>query len=287
MSLILDALARAQREKEARPGPGPDSPAEQPPTPERLRRNRMLAGLGFLGALLLGGALGSVLLRPPASIPGEGRTIAAPQASGSASTPEPASTRIPATTGSERASQGSATAPASAALSPGVESTERPSGVPPARDLPSAPVADADAIAALYADAERPEDDAAVDAEQIPEEPGATVAGAGGSAEEAIDIERVLRRVEVETAAARLEPNPVPLLENLSKQFRDRVPTLMYLRHDYNPGGESTVFLNGELLRVGQRSRGVELREVLPDSAILRFEGTDFRLRALNSWVNL
>jgi hypothetical protein len=108
-----------------------------------------------------------------------------------------------------------------------------------------------------------------------------------GSAEEAIDIERVLRRVEIESAAAKLEPNPVPLLENLSKQFRDRVPTLMYLRHDYNPGGVSTVFLNGELLREGQRSRGVELREVLPDSAILRFEGTDFRLRALNSWVNL
>jgi hypothetical protein len=31
----------------------------------------------------------------------------------------------------------------------------------------------------------------------------------------------------------------------------------------------------------------VEVLEILADSAIFRFEDTRFRLRALNSWVNL
>lgn len=105
--------------------------------------------------------------------------------------------------------------------------------------------------------------------------------------EEVIDLDRVLREIRAEAAAAELEPNPVPVLDRLSKQFRDSVPTLMYLRHDFNPSGVSTVLINGAELREGGRSRGVEVRRILPDSAIFRFEGREFRLRALNSWVNL
>lgn len=109
----------------------------------------------------------------------------------------------------------------------------------------------------------------------------------GGRDEEPVDLERALRRARAEVAASRLADHPVPLLQSLTKQYRDRVPTLMYLRHDYNPTGTSTVLINGEDLRVGGRSRNVEVREILADSVILRFEGRDFRLRALNSWVNL
>jgi hypothetical protein len=104
---------------------------------------------------------------------------------------------------------------------------------------------------------------------------------------EAIDVERVLRDVRAEAESEAMAPHPAPLLASLSKQFRDGLPTLMYLRHDYSSRGPSTVLINGETLRVGQTSRGVEVLEILPDSVILRFKGTDFRLRALNSWVNL
>ncbi|MEL7044455.1 MAG: general secretion pathway protein GspB, partial [Pseudomonadota bacterium] len=105
--------------------------------------------------------------------------------------------------------------------------------------------------------------------------------------EETVDIEAVLRDVRAEAAAGALQPHRAPLLAELSQQFRDAVPTIMYLRHDFNPGGVSTVLMNGETLRVGGRTRGVELREILPESAVLRFQGQEFRLRALNSWVNL
>lgn len=104
---------------------------------------------------------------------------------------------------------------------------------------------------------------------------------------EDVDLAKVLREVRAESEAGQLAPHPVPLLATLSKQFRDGLPTLMYLRHDYSSSGRSTVVINGETLSPGQRSRGVEVREVLPDSVILRYGDTDFRLRALNSWVNL
>lgn len=102
-----------------------------------------------------------------------------------------------------------------------------------------------------------------------------------------VDLERILRRARAEEAAAKLSEHPAPLLQTLSKQYRDRVPTLMYLRHDYNPAGNSTVLINSATLGVGDRSRGVEVREILADSVILGFEDREFRLRALNSWVNL
>jgi len=113
------------------------------------------------------------------------------------------------------------------------------------------------------------------------------LSSAQSKAENLIDVERVLREMRLREGQGGLEPHPVSLLEDLSNQFRDSVPTLIYSRHDFNSAGRSSVVINGETLNPSQRSRGVEVQEVLSDSVILRFEGTDFRLKALNSWVNL
>ena len=41
-------------------------------------------------------------------------------------------------------------------------------------------------------------------------------------------------------------------------------------------------------LRVGGMvAPGVKLVEILPDSVVLSHDGREFRLRALNSWINL
>ena len=62
----------------------------------------------------------------------------------------------------------------------------------------------------------------------------------------------------------------------------------MYLQHDYRSDGGSTVTINGQQARAGQTvGRGVTVEEVLPDSVVLSHAGQQFRLRALNSWVNL
>ena len=45
--------------------------------------------------------------------------------------------------------------------------------------------------------------------------------------------------------------------------------------------------INGKTLRAGASAGGIKVEEILPDSVVLEVKGTRFRLRALNSWVNL
>ena len=45
--------------------------------------------------------------------------------------------------------------------------------------------------------------------------------------------------------------------------------------------------LNGQQLRVGQRVATIRVVDILVDSVVLKVEGIEFRLRALNTWVNL
>jgi hypothetical protein len=48
------------------------------------------------------------------------------------------------------------------------------------------------------------------------------------------------------------------------------------------------VVLNGKKVKEGERlAGGIRLDEILPDSIVLSYKGQQFRLRALNSWVNL
>jgi hypothetical protein len=107
------------------------------------------------------------------------------------------------------------------------------------------------------------------------------------SAEETIDIEEVLARARQEMGEPALAPHPAPLLADLSQQQKDAIPTLMYLRHDYVENGVSSVLINGETRRVGDRIGAVQVEEILRDAVVLRHRDTLFRLRALNSWVNL
>ncbi|MEM8662309.1 MAG: general secretion pathway protein GspB [Pseudomonadota bacterium] len=103
-----------------------------------------------------------------------------------------------------------------------------------------------------------------------------------------IDIEALVAQAQAELANAELEDIGVPFLVALSQQTKDEIPSIMYQRHDYsgNPS-QSSIVLNGQALRTGQSANGLKVIEILPDSSVLEFRGTQFRLRALNSWVNL
>ena len=96
-----------------------------------------------------------------------------------------------------------------------------------------------------------------------------------------------MARAREELGEPALSPHPAPLLADLSQQQKDAIPTLMYLRHDYRENGTSSVLINGETRRVGDRIGAVQVEEILRDSVVLRHRDTLFRLRALNSWVNL
>ena len=102
-----------------------------------------------------------------------------------------------------------------------------------------------------------------------------------------IDLAAAIERAAREVGEPNLVPHPAVLLENLSQQQKDRIPTIVYTQHVYAQGVAPSVELNGQRLRPGQRAGAVTVEDILVDSVILRVNGVSFRLRALNTWVNL
>ena len=102
-----------------------------------------------------------------------------------------------------------------------------------------------------------------------------------------IDLVAAIERAAHEAGEPNLVPHPTALLENLSQQQKDQIPTIVYTEHVYAEGAAPSVELNGQRLRPGQRVAGITVEDILVDSVILRMNGVSFRLRALNTWVNL
>lgn len=177
-------------------------------------------------------------------------------------------------------------APETAAIA---ESASTASGDNDARETPSAEVAQ------LYRDAaSRPESTESTPAAAVPEPAAETPAknanqAAPASDEEPVDIKEILLRAQAEMKDGNLVEHPAPFLIDLSQQTKNEIPTIMYQRHDYaGESSRSSVVLNGKTLQVGGNAApGVKVDDILPDSVILSYGGTQFRLRALNSWVNL
>lgn len=107
--------------------------------------------------------------------------------------------------------------------------------------------------------------------------------------ERTIDIEEVLAKTEEALKTARLQEHSAPFIADVSQQFKNDIPTIMYRQHDYSSKpGESFVVLNGKTVRAGGKTAGgTTVEEILSDSVVLNHRGKQFRLRALNSWVNL
>ncbi len=100
-------------------------------------------------------------------------------------------------------------------------------------------------------------------------------------------------------AAAALDAGPrpsdpvvqhaAPFISDLRQSQKDQIPSIFYSRHNWSSSpAERSVVLNGEQRREGQQVKpGLRLVEILETSIVLDFNGTEFQLRSLNSWVNL
>jgi general secretion pathway protein B len=118
--------------------------------------------------------------------------------------------------------------------------------------------------------------------------PSAGASTEPASEEQSIDLQKLIQQAEAELKDARLAEHPSPFINSLSQQAKDGIPTIFYERHEYSgTPGQSRVVLNGQSLAKGGETKGVRIEEILPDSVVLNYQGTSFRLRALNSWVNL
>ena len=105
--------------------------------------------------------------------------------------------------------------------------------------------------------------------------------------EPAVDFAEILAQAQKELGVTPLVESSEPLLETLSQQIKDQIPSLIYSDHRYVAGGRSEVVLNGQSLGERQRIGPFTVVEILPDSVILRWRETQFRVRALNSWINM
>jgi len=108
--------------------------------------------------------------------------------------------------------------------------------------------------------------------------------------EQPIDIEKMIALARAEAENVNLAEHSAPFLSELSQQVKNQIPTIYYTQHDYSDNStQSSVTLNGELLRSGASMGGSQLKvdEILSNSVVLSHRGTQFRLKALNSWINL
>jgi len=103
----------------------------------------------------------------------------------------------------------------------------------------------------------------------------------------AVDFAEILAEAQRELGVQALVDSAEPLLETLSQQTKDLIPSLIYSEHNYSPNGRSEVVLNGQSLTERQRVGPFTVVEILPDSVILRWRETQFRVRARNSWINM
>lgn len=276
MSLILDALNRSRDEVDPVPNLGTHHPVE--PLSDRLPQYLPWLGLAIALLVIL---LLMVRLTGDAVVDereANGAPVAAlTQNIGSAATS--VTTELKA-----RAEARQAANAETSSVAPLEPMAARPAEIKTAVETEIVPVDTPDpVIAQLYRDKDKLQAPVAV-APASNESPNKEAAE-----EEVIDIESVLERAQREIENANLIEHPAPFLTALSQRAKDEIPTIYYQKHDYSSeAGVSSVTLNGKAVKLGGSPlSGLKVDEILPDSVILTYRGTQFRLRALNSWVNL
>jgi len=265
VSLILDALRRAEAQDE---GAERDVFTEPPVQHRTVRRIPMaVAAGGLLGALIAVSLMG--LVDGPGSTttsnevaPANGAIVASPAlGSGSSSvTEQEAGAGHTAALDVDQAAKAEEVAALNARMWAEAEALQ---------SLPEVPQQQTDAGLATIAPTVTDEQEAAF------------------SIAPPVDLAKAIERAAQAAGESSLEPHPVVLLEHLSQQQKDRIPTIVYTDHDVEGPGPSVVEINGRRVSAGQRVESVVVEEILSDSVILRVDDTMFRLRALNTWVNL
>lgn len=79
----------------------------------------------------------------------------------------------------------------------------------------------------------------------------------------------------------------LPDLHDLPSQVLEKIPSLNYSEHNYNSNGGS-VKINGNIQHANEQlAGGVVIDKILEDGMILHVGNYAFKMRALNSWINM
>jgi general secretion pathway protein B len=285
MSLILDALNKAQRERQEQQEPVPQlstvhyTPSAGTDNPAHVRKGAIAGGVLVLClAAFLGGRWLSVGAPVAEEIAVEA-SLEQPQA---ASAAQPSSTRREMT----------AAEPA------------RQAPVAPVRPASPASTAPQD-VTQLYQQPEAPQrrpavrDGAKVEVKNAPAAQATVSANAQSALQRAASEAAVVSepKSKPENVVAQPAAHPsdsiaaltdLPYVQDLSWATQQNLPSIIYADHRYqeNPAGRS-VLINGNTYRKGgQIEQGLVLEDIFRDGIVLQFQGQRFKLQALNSWVN-
>lgn len=107
-----------------------------------------------------------------------------------------------------------------------------------------------------------------------------------------VDLLAQAAQSELEKLPQQDEPlivHGVPLINGLKQSLKDEIPSVFFTMHHWSSiAREREVVLNGETRHEGDIIKpGLRLLEILEDSIVMDYRGNEFRLRSLNSWVNL
>lgn len=309
MSLILDALNRSRQDENPVPGLGTHHPVD--PNPAERRQYLVWVALA-VALVVIAWMVMERFSTPPVPVADIGAPVAELssnigsavtsvttelKARAAASAPQVAAQPAVEVTGS----QAEITQPVAAAVNVPVQIAEPVAATPSepsaeqdsakaaaqmvkAPSLPAAEsAAESAAVAELYQNRELQKDPV------MPKPVSRADSRAGSRSAQSVDIDQILQQAREEVENASLDEHPVPFLADLSQQTKDDIPTLYYQRHDYSSNTNvSSILLNGTAYKVGGNPLpGMKIEEILPDSVVLNYRGTQFRLRALNSWINL
>lgn len=81
----------------------------------------------------------------------------------------------------------------------------------------------------------------------------------------------------------------VPLLWDLSTQVQSTIPSLEYSDHQFSrtQSANNFIVINGRRVQEGSEvASGVTLKVIRSGHSVFSFQGREFKLNALNSWVN-
>lgn len=278
MSLILDALNRAERERQKQ-HPVPDlNTRHQPPPADVAEPRPARSGIRYFLLLVILLALAALGIGYFGERTGDAST-------GTAS-PPPAAVReaVPDVAEStatrphrDDAAQAHQVSPVHDAIVPAPEpqSTHTPDTARQESITQDTPAVANEDLARLYAEARDVPD------EQISplyQTPTATVPPSPPPV------------ATSEAPVARTYDNLIELpdIGDLPWGLRQEIPSINYSRHHYLANGQSSVVVNGQSFRSGQSlAPDLVLEDIYDDGVIFRFRQIRFKLRALNSWINM
>ena len=76
-------------------------------------------------------------------------------------------------------------------------------------------------------------------------------------------------------------------IRDLPWNMQDQIPTLTYMEHNYTEQNASIVINNSRYRNNSKISNELMVEKILEDGIILQFKDKRFKVRALSSWVNL